>query len=187
MGKEMPCSAGLHPWYLQEATLADELHRLRLAVQQPNVLAVGECGLDKITDTPFALQEKAFTAQVATANEHHKPLIIHCVRAFDELLHLLKRQHSIVPVIIHGFNKKAGIAQKLLDAGCYLSFGKALLASATAGEAFLQTPDACFFLETDDTDSSIQEIYSAAAALRKTTVETIISHTQNNFKKIFGI
>lgn len=180
-----PCSIGLHPWYLEPDAWEKELEQLRSLAQKENMLAIGECGLDKITETPWELQLQAFKVQIDLANEVRKPLIIHCVRAFEELLHVFREKAPQVPVIIHGFHKKTAVAEKLLAAGFYLSFGKALLANDTAHEAFLHTPEDRFFLETDDADINIAEIYKAAAILRKTSEETIILRAQSNFQKVF--
>lgn len=179
------CSAGLHPWYIRPGLWEKDMEQLRLVVRKQNVLAIGECGLDKLTQTPWELQLEAFRAQIDLAHEVRKLLIIHCVRAFEELLHVFREKAPQVPVIIHGFHKKTALAEKLLAAGFYLSFGKALLTSDTARAAFLHTPEDRFFLETDDGDISIAGIYKAAATVRKTSEETIILHAQNNFQKVF--
>lgn len=184
-GTAAACSLGLHPWYIEAGSWKAALERLRALAGEKNVLAIGECGLDKTTKTPWELQLEVFTAQIALAGQLQKPLIIHCVRAFEELLAVFRSDVPAVPVIVHGFNKKAAVAEKLLNAGFYLSFGKALLTNDTACETFSHMPAGRFFLETDDAAVDIAAIYKAAAALWKTSEETIISHAQNNFQKVF--
>lgn len=178
---------GLHPWYLDAKTLDADIERLSLLAGRNNVLAIGECGLDKITETPWELQLRGFIAQIALANELGKPLIVHCVRAFEELLAVFREHTPQVPAIIHGFTKKVELAEKLLEAGFYLSFGKALLNNSTACDSFMRVPADRFFLETDGSDVDIADVYKAAAALRKTGEETIISHAQSNFQKVFKL
>jgi TatD DNase family protein len=156
-------------------------------VTLPNVLAIGECGLDNVCDTPWEDQRNAFIPQVVLANKLRKPLIIHCVRAYDELEALLLQQRNNVPVIIHGFNRKQTIAGKLLESGYYLSFGRALMNEGAPAQAvFRNIPLDRFFLETDNSDISIKDIYIKAAEIKETSVDGIILQVQQNFKKVFA-
>lgn len=86
-------SAGLHPWYIDETGWKTSFEALKQFSLQNQVIAIGECGLDKVCKTSFSLQQEVFIAQLLWANEINKPLIIHCVKAFDEILGLLKK-HS---------------------------------------------------------------------------------------------
>ncbi len=180
------CSIGLHPWHLENAVQDFEVvNRLAAA---GNVLAIGECGLDKVCVTPWQLQVDAFIWQVRLANSIGKPLIIHCVKAYNELLEVLKHQPPTVPVIIHGYNRNAAIAARLLVSGYYLSFGKALLnAGDGLSDAFRDMDAMRFFFETDDAGISIKDIYKKAAEMRKTNEEAIILQVSKNFKNVFGI
>lgn len=101
---------------------------------------------------------------------HQKPLIIHCVRAYEEVLAIKKEwgtQGDVIPWIFHGFNKKPAVAQMLLRAGAYLSFGAALLVPGSpAAQSLAICPPGRYFLETDDrNDVSIAAVYAAAAAI----------------------
>ncbi|HSN59572.1 MAG TPA: TatD family hydrolase, partial [Ferruginibacter sp.] len=87
-------SAGLHPWYINAATWKIEMEALKTNRVLKNILAIGECGLDKVCKTGFTLQQQVFIAQLLWANEIKKPLIIHCVRAHEDLLLLLKKHHN---------------------------------------------------------------------------------------------
>jgi TatD DNase family protein len=175
-------SLGVHPWYINDADL--QLQQLESHVSAPEVLALGECGLDALCTTDMALQKKVFARQVQLANQYRKPLIIHCVRAFPETLSLLK--DAEVPVIFHGFNNKQALAESVLDQGHYLSFGKAVLNPASVAAAILATvPADRFFLETDDAQSTdIKEIYHTASFIRKTGQDAIILQLQKNFQKV---
>jgi TatD DNase family protein len=178
-------SIGLHPWHLQPdqaQALPDSLLR---AAAARNVLAIGECGLDTVCDTPMALQRAVFILQIALANEIRKPLIIHCVRAFDEVLTILRKHRVSVPVIFHGFRKADRLAAKILDAGHYLSFGRHLLTPSVA-EVFRKLPVDRVFLETDDTDIPIADIYEAAATIRGEDIPKMSNDICMLFKLIFG-
>jgi TatD DNase family protein len=175
-------SAGMHPWYLNDFT-EEEFERLKSACLKENVLAVGECGLDKMCETDMALQQTWFAEQIKLANEINKPLVIHCVRAYEEVMHALKDVR--VPVIFHGYNKNENVAHKLLEHGYSLSFGKHLWSEHTA-EVFKHCPKERFFLETDDSTHSIEEVYERAAMIRSVAVEEIQKQVMDNVEKIFG-
>jgi TatD DNase family protein len=161
---------------------------LREQSEYPAMLAIGEAGLDKLCDTPWTEQTAAFDLCIELAIQLKKPLIIHCVRAYEEVLQQLRR-HSFLPAgkaVFHGFNKHPHTAAMLLKTGCYLSFGAALLRSNShAAEALQQTPADRFFLETDDKDVFIQEIYARAAAIRDINEGILASEIRQNAITIF--
>ena len=109
---------------------------------------------DAFVPTSEKEQEEVFSRQILWANEIQKPVIIHCVRRFSELLRFSKIAR--VPLIIHGFNKKETIAKGLLDKGFYLSFGRAVLHNLSLQEIVKNTPIDRFSLETDNTDFNIK-------------------------------
>ena len=183
---DAPYSMGLHPWYLDHAD--DMYGLLQQQAIQSQVLAIGECGLDKVTGAAWDTQVHWFRQQIQLANHLNKPLIIHCVRAFNEVLQVLKEEQVAVSVIFHGFHKKKQLAAQILSQGYILSFGAALLKGNAALIDVLQwVPTDQFFLETDDADISIKELYHIAAQIRKTEEEAIILQLQRNFKNIFGV
>jgi TatD DNase family protein len=185
--KEKPnfYSYGIHPWYIKN-NYEEMLDRMHLVSRDRRCIAIGECGLDKLVNIDIELQTKIFKEQVQIANELDKPLVIHCVKAFNELIHVLKENHNKVPVIIHGFNNNQNIAQALLKEGMYLSFGKALLTfGSNAAEAIKNVGRNNFFLETDDADISIKYIYHKAAELLGIDVEILQEQLKRNFQKVF--
>lgn len=179
-------SVGLHPWYLSAESTDAPFTEVKKMSTQPNVLAIGECGLDKVCKTPFDLQVSLFQDHIKLANEIRKPLIIHCVRAYDEVLKLLRENHAEVPVIFHGFNKNKEILKKILDSGFYVSFGAAVSSIKTAG-VFKDVPMDQFFLETDNSPVSIAEVYAAAAAAKNISVETLSLQLNKNLQSVFNI
>lgn len=177
-------SAGLHPWYVRPETLADDVDLLRRYVAQSQIVAIGECGLDKLTATDWDTQCRAFERQIALAKELGKPLVIHCVKAFQECLHFLKDVR--VPVIFHGINNRLSVIRPVIDAGYFLSFGKALLHPNEAIlETFRAVPADRLFLETDDTGCNIREIYKTASRLRNIPEKEIALQLETNFGKVF--
>jgi len=180
-------SAGLHPWAIATSDLAATLAGLERLARQPVVWALGECGLDRLIATPLPQQESVFLRQAEIAAAVDKPLIVHCVRAHNELLRLLKRARPGVPVIVHGYNNRPEIAAQLLRQGLYLSFGRALLdGAAPARRVLVECPADCFFLETDDAGVAIETIYAAAAECRGESLETVRRRIGANFSRVFS-
>ena len=177
-------STGLHPWFLLADNWQDQMNVLKKTSIQNNVVAIGECGLDKVCSTDMALQQAAFIAQINWANEINKPLIIHCVRAYQEVLLLLKQLDNKVPVIFHGFNKNITLANTIIDHGYYLSFGKALFQQRTK-EVFAAIPLETVFTETHDANITIDSIYTEAAAAKNISVEALSLQIQKNAIAVF--
>lgn len=181
-------SYGLHPWSLKREELDWQLQNLSRVGTESRCLAIGECGLDKVCAVDLDLQLDAFNAQVQLANRLKKPLLIHCVKAFNELLNCLTEHDNKVPVIIHGFNNNENIANLLLDRGYILSFGKALLAyDSNASKVIRKTGRKQILLETDDSDISIKYIYHKAADLLGIDEEVLKQQLQSNFESIFKL
>lgn len=152
---------------------------------KPNVLAIGETGLDKLCDTDFSMQQKVFDMQVQLAGQLNKPLIIHCVRAWDEVLVTLEKLQATVPVIFHGFNKSVELAKRIIEKGYYLSFGQAVEKPAVATVLQSVPPDR-FFLETDDAAITIEEVYKRAAAALSIDMNSLSLQLQKNVTAVFG-
>jgi TatD DNase family protein len=181
-------SMGIHPWRVSGDDLHEKLAELKFVAGAANCLAIGECGLDKLSKADFALQEQAFTEQIKIANELKKPLVVHCVKAFNELLNCLNKADNKMPVVVHGFNNNENIAAMLAREGCYLSFGRALLGfDSNASRAIRHVGRKKFFLETDDADISIKYIYRKAAELLGVGEEILTEQVKANFREVFGI
>jgi TatD DNase family protein len=178
-------SVGIHPWHIKQETVMQELALLEQYIALPQVAAVGECGLDKRIEVPFHLQQQVFEAELHLAQQVHKPVIIHCVAAFQELIHCISTQGITVPIIIHGFSKNAQLAQQLLQQGYYLSFGKYLFQQPELADVLATIPNDRFFLETDTTDRSIQEVYEIAAACKKMSLDQLKSSLNCTFAAVF--
>lgn len=180
-------SLGLHPWFIARQDIQQGVDKITLALADPNLLAIGECGLDKMIVTPLDEQIDCFQQQIHLAEYAHKPLIIHCVRAFNELMQLKKNSLAGIPWIIHGFNSKPTIAELLLKQGCYLSMGKALLnPQSNAAQTLSKMPLQQLFLETDAVeDISINAIYLAAAKIAGIHIDDLQQQIIRNFQRVF--
>jgi TatD DNase family protein len=182
------CSIGLHPWHVEEDTWETQVSRVKSAARNKKVLAVGETGLDKKTDRPFETQQLAFLAQLVIAESEKKPLILHCVRSYSEMLSYRKRSDLSIPWIFHWFNADSHIAEALIRKNCYLSFGHMLFREESkAFRIFNTIPLDRVFFETDDAGFSIGEIYAQAAGLRNIKVSGLKSRILDNFSRCFQL
>lgn len=121
------------------------------------------------------------------AEELEKPLIIHCVRANDEVLTFKKMLKPAQPWIIHGFAGHPNTAKQLVANGLWLSFGHAILQNEKAAAALAAMPADRFFLETDTrSDLLIEDVFEAAAKIRGCSVEWLQGQIWANFSGTFG-
>jgi TatD DNase family protein len=185
-----PCffSTGLHPWNVNTGTMEKHLEWVEKQADNPQVLAIGEIGFDKTIDVPWKVQEHAFVRQLALAENLNKPVILHCVRSYNELMVYRNRSNQKIPWIFHWFNASAEIARELIRKNCYLSFGHLLFnETSKASRAFPEIPAGSIFFETDDASFTIQEISDRAAFLKSLPLSGLMGQIHNNFKACFGI
>jgi TatD DNase family protein len=181
-------SVGLHPWHLENIDFDAAKKWLQTQVNIPETYAIGESGLDKVCRTPWDMQLTAFKICVEQAESAKMPLIIHCVRAFSEIIALKKQWKPRQTWIFHGFDKNKSIAAMVLRAGCCLSFGAALFRkNSHAAESLQATPADQFLLETDDAGLSIDDIYIQVAKLRLLEIEDLETQVEKNFSRIFKL
>ena len=178
-------SIGIHPWFIDEYRIESDLTIIESKLQEKNCLAVGECGLDKRIEIPFELQQTVFERQLLLAEQYQKPVVIHCVAAFQELIAIKKKLKISVPFLIHGFSKNEHVANELVANGCYISFGKYLLRMPQLESVFRAMPNDRFFLETDTDEQTIQEVYELAAQYKGLSVAQIKELVNTNFRKVF--
>lgn len=180
-------SAGIHPWYINENNQKFQLEKLRQLAKYQEIKLIGECGLDRLKGSPLPLQEEIFIKQIRIAEEVKKPIIIHCVKCFNELISIKKIVRPKVPMILHGFNNNLTIAQTLLEKGFYLSLGTAILQeNSNAAQVLQQIPIEKLFLETDDKEISIAEIYEKASFILKMSIDKLEDVIFANYLEICG-
>ena len=177
-------SVGIHPWRIPE-NFEKLLSDLETLLKTNSIIAVGEVGLDKCCQTSFALQDFVFKKQVQLAEKYEKPVIIHCVKAWQEII-AIKGSHKNQNWIIHGFNKGHEQAKNLLKTGLFLSFGANILENRKLTETLIQAPLDKMFLETDASSANIVELYKQIADIRGTELEKLVSSVEDNFRKVFG-
>ncbi len=183
MPKSKAISIGLHPWYAKFENLDLQMKYLTVLAAQENVKLIGECGLDKLRGDSLPNQLNILKRQVELAEKLNKPLILHCVKAFDELIALKKELKIKTPMIIHGFNKNEELGLQLINQGFWLSLGVAVLNENSSLLNLIQQTDH-FFLETDDSERSIEEIYRAVADIKKCSINELKARIFADWKKL---
>lgn len=183
--KNQLISAGLHPWHLEQVNIMDCMDKLKSIISSLD--AVGECGLDRFIKIPIEKQKEVFIQQIDIAEEAKKPMIIHCVKAYADILQIRKALNCKSPWIIHGFMGNLPIAQQLINKGCFLSFGKSILQNRPKLEQVLKETDSKFhFFETDDeTNLLIEEVYKKGALVYKDDIKSVIQEKIEIAKNIF--
>ena len=180
-------SVGIHPWYISQTNQKLQLNKLRQIAYNQSVKFIGECGLDRLKGSQLPLQEEIFIKQIRIAEEVKKPILIHCVKCFNELISIKKIVSPKVPMIIHGFNNNIEVAKSLLERGFYLSLGASLMNDDSNTIKLLQQiPLEKLFFETDDKAISIKKIYEKASFLLNIPLNTLEDVIFANYLMICG-
>lgn len=170
-------AVGLHPWQAEGGTFPS-----REAVAAAD--AVGEIGLDRACKVDFECQRRVFEEQLRLAEEQQKAVVLHCVKAFEEMMTTLDK-HTLCAVIFHGFIGSKEQAARAVKKGYYLSFGARTEGSKKTIEALRITPLDRLFVETDEAEVTIESMYQTIARLRDIEVEELKRATAANYKRIF--
>lgn len=176
---------GIHPWHLTSENYAQQIDIVERYADHANVIALGEAGFDRLRGPSFLIQKAAFKEQVKIAEERSKPLFIHCVRAWDELLSENKKLNPSTPWVIHGFRGKKELALQLISKGMYLSFWFDFILKPESSPLLKSLPKDKIFLETDGSGIEIETLYEKVAVdldLPKAELKKIV---YSNFNNIF--
>ncbi|MBQ8223263.1 MAG: TatD family hydrolase [Bacteroidales bacterium] len=195
-------SIGIHPWKLgiQEfwtsglqgnQNLLEFLGSRISGIQKsrdPNFLALGECGLDRACCHDFEAQKRLFIKHIELSEQYVKPLIIHCVRSYPDIISIRKETKAKQTWIIHGFQGNEQTTEQLLrHEEIYLSIGEVLFKNEDkARRLFEIIPSDRLFFETDDSEREISDVYEKAALLSGKDVAVFCRDIFNNFEKNFG-
>jgi TatD DNase family protein len=115
------------------------------------------------------------------AEEMHKPMVIHCVRGWDDLLSARREIKPVMPWVIHGFRGRRQLAESLAAEGFWFSLGitglKEEILESVSHERLL--------LETDDTGGSIADVYLRFAELSHCDAGQCAVLIRTNFNNLF--
>ena len=182
-------SYGIHPWVLDDADFQAEkaLQTLEEKLKLPQVLALGEAGLDKIHKASFERQVAVFERQIELSEALQKPMILHDVKSHNEIITLRKKRKAQQPWIVHGFSGTEQDIKQLIGQGIYLSVGESLLHPERKIHKSFKFIDLNYlFLETDMAEIGVEKVYEAAANLLETDIVTLQKQIFTNFARLFG-
>lgn len=190
LGQEKPpqyFTVGLHPWWTRQVLTIDQKQQLMSILSDPFCLAMGEMGLDNLKGPEMKDQIEILSSQLSIAQDLHKPVIIHCVRAFDQLIKLRRDFPEIKKWCIHGFGRHLILARQLIAQGFYLSIMPSV--GPEKYEAFFkELPNDRLFLETDSmADVRIDQIYLQVSKLLGVEVTQLCNQMNSNARDFFLI
>lgn len=198
---ELRCTVGIHPHEAEQFSGEETLEQLRKLCAQPEVVAVGEIGLDYFKEyAPRASQQRAFRAQLALAQELSKPVVIHLRDAAEDLLKILS-EYQGVRGVVHSFTGDWALVQKLLDLGFYLSVNGIVTfeKSQRLREVVAQLPLESLLIETDspylapvplrgqrNEPSFVRYIAQTVAQIKRISFDVVAQATTQNAQELFG-
>lgn len=176
-------SVGIHPWHTT-TDVSESLSQLHLLLEarHRNIVAVGECGIDKLRGGTAQQQHQCLVSQIEMSETFKLPLILHIVRAWQEIIELKRTIKPSMPWVIHGFRGKATVAKMLIDSGFYLSIGHAFNPDSLA-----EIPLSRVLLETDESTEDIRQIAQRAAEAWHIDANTLIEHAHKNLLNVFNL
>lgn len=165
-------TVGIHPWNAGCYTERD-VARLRRLAAHPRVVAIGETGLDSVHVSyewvqrgksmeivqampDIEKQTELLRLHIELSETLGKPLLLHIVKRYPEIMKMRIRLRPEQPWIIHGFRGKPGLAKDLLKWGFYLSYGEKF-----NEESVLATPPERMLAETDESRVPFDEILAS--------------------------
>jgi TatD DNase family protein len=193
---ESPCleqgyySYGIHPWVLDNGDfqIEEAFALLEERLKSPNVLALGEAGLDKTHKAIFERQIELFERQIELSEALQKPMILHDVRSHNEIIALRKKHKAMQPWIVHGFSGTEQDIKQLIGQGIYLSVGENLLHPERKIHKSFKFIDLDYlFLETDTAEIGIEKVYEVAARLLEMDNNALREKIFRNFAALWNI
>ena len=172
-------STGIHPKLIDNA-FDDKFKIVSHLASLPNCAAIGECGIDVFSSATVAEQKETFIKHLNLAQQYNKPVIIHCVRAYSEIISALNATHFLLPVVMHSYNGNIQTTQQLIrHENIYFSFSdKCLTPNCAASKSLVIIPLNRILIETDNSSSPLKPIISLIAE-NKRVGEDIVEKSNN--------
>ena len=175
-------SFGIHPWNTSE--IEDNFINFENEISLIKCLAIGEIGLDKLNGPTIDVQKKVFLKQIEISEKYELPIILHCVKSWNEISEIKTLLNPIQSWIYHGFNK-AGIINEVLKSDIYVSIGSSIFTNIKLQEIVNLIPNERLFLETDDSNLDIFDIYKKVSEIKKIPLSELEQIIEQNFKRVF--
>lgn len=193
---------GLHPYFMETHGKHD-IEALEASLDShPEVVAIGECGIDARLADSLDAQWVLFDAQLKLAKRRQLPVVVHCVQANDQVVKRLRQLALPAGGLIHAFAGSPEQARAFIDLGFVLGLGGALTYSRAKRlqRSVKSLPDNSFVLETDSPDmplsgfqgqrnqpSQVVKVCEVVARLRDQPVDTVAAQSTATARRLFGI
>lgn len=171
-------SCGIHPWYSEDSE--NQMKYLTEISSDPRIVAIGETGMDKLKGPSYDIQIPVFKKHVELSERLRKPIIIHCVKAWEELIDVREAMNPSQPWIIHGYRGKPELTKRLIDKGFLFSIGDKINV-----DSLMMIPLESLFCETDEDEMDIREVYMQAAQTLNMEFEEFADRIAENVHRIF--
>ncbi len=171
-------SCGIHPWYSEGSET--QMAYLTEIAPNPRIVAIGETGLDRLKGPSLEVQIPLFKKHIELAEKLCKPLIIHCVKAWEELIKVCREMKPSQPCIIHGYRGKPELTRRLIKEGFMFSIGEHVNVDSMP---FI--PRHRIFCETDEGDMPILDVYLQASKVLNVELEEFAEVVATNVRRVF--
>lgn len=176
-------SVGFHPWLPLDTLTDEDFDLLEQCARHPQVLAIGETGMDSLRGSDLAVQREVFVRHLRLAAQLHKPVVVHCVKTAQQILATRRQEgFTAVPLVVHGMRGNEHLARTWLEAGCCLSYGARF--NPRAVEA---TPPDRLLIETDEADITIREVAALVAQALHCSAEQVIEQAAANISRLLQV
>ena len=171
-------SCGIHPWYSDDSDT--QMAYLREISSNSRIIAIGETGLDKLKGPSFEVQTPVFKKHIEISETLGKPVVIHCVKAWEELLKVRKDTKPIQPWIIHGYRGNPQITKQMTKLGFMFSLGERFNV-----DSLEYIPKESLFCETDESEITILKVYQQIANALQIDLKSLSTLIAENVYRVF--
>ena len=171
-------SCGIHPWYSEDSE--PQMKYLTEIASDSRIIAIGETGLDKIKGPSLSVQTPVFKRHIELSEQLKKPLIIHAVKAWEQLYHIRKESKPTQPWIIHGFRANPQVTQQMVKAGFMFSLGNKFNV-----DSLEYIPINSLFCETDEDEMDIRDVYQQIANALNLDIKDFAAQIAQNVHRVF--
>lgn len=181
----LPFSVGVHPWRagVTEEQLQEAYQRIEKCANVAGFVAIGECGLDWMSEVARDVQIAVFEQQLELARRLSAPVVLHCVRAFEEVAQILRKKR-VEQAVFHSFIGSVQQVERVVREGFLCSFSPRSLASARTCESIRYVSSSAILVESDESDEPIAKIYERIAELRECSIDELQQVVYNNYKRL---
>ncbi|MGR3806223.1 TatD DNase family protein [Pasteurella testudinis DSM 23072] len=200
--QDVSLSCGVHPLNVEDEAFDGE--KMRRLAQNPQVIAIGECGLDYYYSADNkAKQQRIFAEQIEIAKQLNKPLIIHTRAAREDTIDLLKQGGAQkCGGVMHCFTENQWTADQALELGFYISVsGIITFRNAQEIRDVIQSvPLDRLLVETDspylapvpyrgkqNQPAYVREVCEYLAVLKGVSAVEMAQITTQNFERLFKV